>query len=494
MKKTFSFVLVAFGLLIVLSSLVLDAFGIGKPGIQSAQILGIQIGVLFMLTGGAALTFPEDKVTSLSQILLNMRERIARLPALFWVMLGALPAFIFFFVIPTFSGMPEHILYPDKFIPPMPSIGYDLMLLLEGTQAWLQHQQTTPYIFAPFVHVLFAPFLLLGEPRSYYLLVFITLTSYFLISWLAILMSESADKFVIGFIAAISSFSYGLIYELERGQTYTFSLALCFLAIYIFHRYRTLRWLAYLLFCVGVQFEFSPALLVILFVDDWRDWKSTLKRFVALGAANFFALFLFGYSYFYDFYSGMTGALQSSEVSRTNHSINSFAKLLGAQRLMWFSEETTLWFASHAHWISGALYIFFIVGFLLVLARVWIQNKRGLDPDLFLVSILGMLMLPSINHDYTLPLLMAPVDLSITEWNREGAMNSKTQSVILTVIASFAYFSTLITYEFRPLYLENSMTMILILLAVVTFRNIPLLIASFRAGKAQNFGWSFNEK
>ena len=90
-------------------------------------------------------------------------------------------------------------------------------------------------------------------------------------------------------------------------------------------------------------------------------------------------------------------------------------------------------------------------------------------------------MLPGINHDYTLPLLMSPVALSITEWNGENTAGSKIPIVVLTVIASFAYFSTLITYAFRPLYLENSLPMILVIFSVVVLRNIPATINLSRA-------------
>jgi len=110
-------------------------------------------------------------------------------------------------------------------------------------------------------------FAFIEYPNSYYLITFITLTSYLTLSLLAFLMSDVKNRSAVVFIAAVSIFSYGLIFEFERGQTYTLSLALCVLAVYFFHWHADFRWLAYLLSAFQFNLSLSRA-IVLLFVDD----------------------------------------------------------------------------------------------------------------------------------------------------------------------------------------------------------------------------------
>ena len=112
---------------------------------------------------------------------------------------------------------------------------------------------------------------------------------------------------------------------MERGQFHTIALLFCIAAIYLFHKYPQYRFFAYLLFCVSIQLKIYPALFFVLFVDDWRDWKTNIKRFVTLGLVNFLLLFLLGYSYFSKFIAHM---IESStnwlEAFSVNHSIAGF--------------------------------------------------------------------------------------------------------------------------------------------------------------------------
>lgn len=81
-------------------------------------------------------------------------------------------------------------------------------------------------------------------------------------------------------------FSYGLHFELERGQFNLLAFTCCLNTIYLFHYQCALRVLAYLLFCLAVQLKIYLAIFALLFVEDWRYWRESVRRIVGLAAIN----------------------------------------------------------------------------------------------------------------------------------------------------------------------------------------------------------------
>ncbi|MDO9302972.1 MAG: glycosyltransferase family 87 protein, partial [Anaerolineales bacterium] len=361
MKNKFSHLTIILGVLIVLFSLLVDAIGLGKSGIQAAQILGIQAGVIIVLCGVALIILQNKREPSPLPFWLNLRDKIYNLPTLFWVALGVLPAFIPLLIIPMFFNSGHGIYYPVEYLQNINPIGNDFRILLNSASNWLLNHQTTQHIFTPLTIFLFSPLLLLGYPNAYYVVATATLISYLILAVLAFAMTEKGKHLVIVFIATISLFSYGLQFELERGQSHTIALMLCVLAVYIFHKQPHFRLFAYLLFCISVQIKFYPGLFIVMFVDDWRDWKNILIRFGAIGVVNFLALFLLGSSYFSAFYNHTTNGLaETVELMVGNHSIQSFVFVLPEVGVNLLSRDAMTWVKGNADFISTTLYAFFL--------------------------------------------------------------------------------------------------------------------------------------
>lgn len=467
MKKRFPILLIALGVLCALLFLLADFLGMGKAGIQAAQILGIEAGVLLMLTGGVWKTLQaRDDFSPLKRI-----SAAFDLPAT-WVFAGALPAFVFYLLAPMFFHESHRIQYPAEYIRQIVPIGIDFQSMMGAIELWLKNGEYGQYMFAPLVNILFAPLLLLKYPFSYYALALLTLAAYLILFLLAARTSGGLREPVAVFIFAVSLFSYGLIFEFERGQTYTTSLMFSLLAVYLFHYERDLRWLAYLLFCVSVQMKFSPALFVLLFVDDWRDWKTNLLRFSALGAANFLLFFLFGFSYASAFYNHLAGSMEVGEPSVVNHSIQSFTFMLSSPEWGALRGAAAEWAAQRASLISTALYLYFFICFGVILADAWVRRRSGFNPDLFLVCLLGGLLLPNVNHDYTLAMLPAPVAMSFAAWGAAESSKSKIANRLLLLAASFAYTALLIPHTFKPVYLKNSMPLLFLLLTALALQTL----------------------
>jgi hypothetical protein len=212
------------------------------------------------------------------------------------------------------------------------------------------------------------------------------------------------------------------------------------------------------LFCVSVQLKVFPAIFVFLFVDDWRDWKANLKRFAALGLVNFLLLFLLGFSYFQLFVTRMLGSMGNLEV-RYNHSITVFVHNLAG---------TNEWIGANAGLLKSALFVYFLLCFAAALFLAWKRNTRGLNSSLLMVSLIGGLILPTISHDYNLPLLLAPFLLWISDLRLPEKPWMKSLAILLLLAASFAYALTLSPSNARPAALENSLPALMVILTAVT--------------------------
>ena len=119
-------------------------------------------------------------------------------------------------------------------------------------------------------------------------------------------------------------FSYGLQFEVERGQYNVFTFLLCMAAIYIFHYHPKYRLIAYFLFSLSIQLKLYPAIFIVMFVDDWRNWKNVILRFVGIGLFNLMLFFVMGYQTFWDFIGSVTAQIVKSQLDRTMESFHLF--------------------------------------------------------------------------------------------------------------------------------------------------------------------------
>src|SRR5688572_27977930 len=105
--KKIGYCVVGFGVFIVLASLVVDYFGIGKAGIQSAQLLGIQFGVILAAIGLGFVYYQQAEEVSMKSFINAFYEKILKLPTIVWIMVGFLIAYICLFIFPMFLN-PDH--------------------------------------------------------------------------------------------------------------------------------------------------------------------------------------------------------------------------------------------------------------------------------------------------------------------------------------------------------------------------------------------------
>ena len=280
-------------------------------------------------------------------------------------------------------------------------------------------------------------------------------------------MTRRENHALVYFVFAASIYSYGFQFELETGQYYTIAMMLSLAAIYIFHYHPRHRFFAYVLFCVSVQLKVFPAIFALMFVDHWQEWKVNLKRFAVLGIVNFLLLFLLGYAYFNSFIQRLINEAATLELEY-NHSIYAFIANLSASGYGIFSGDSLKWISENSALLKRILFLYFFACLLIVLWKAYLQNKSGVDTNLLMVCLLGGMVIPAISHSYKLSMLGAPFVLMMSDHRMPPGLWKRAVSIALIVCASLAYSATLVPFNARPVYLENALPLLFILLTIAT--------------------------
>jgi hypothetical protein len=469
------YILLGLGIFIIVFAFALDAIGIGKKGIQAAQLLIIQCGVLLSVISIGIFNLPEFELKAFTSVK-KIIARILSLPAFTWVLLGFLLTYILLFIAPVFFSPDRGIHYLTRYLPEIKPIGRDLGFNTGSIRNWLSgnglYDLENQY-YPPLYAVVFSPFLLLEYPDTYFVMTSITLFSVVVSSLiLPLLVVKNEDRTILFFFFLTGIFSYGMQFELERGQFNVFAFTLSFLAIYIFHRHYQFRHFAYLLLSVSIQIKLYPAIFVLMFVKDWKDWRNNLLRFAGLGIFNIALLFVLGYQVFIDFIKAIPTLLNSVWVRPYNHSLASFVNDLTSNGLGIFQPNTVAMLKDYSSLIKITLTLYFLICLLIVVVRAYQNNENGINFDLFLVCTIGALILPSVSIDYKLPLLSPVIALALSHNSRSVQKVRQVIVVMLLISISLAYSYTLFSFVQRPVLLASCFPLFMIILTAITLLNV----------------------
>ncbi len=469
--KRVGYALILLGLAGAAFSLLGDVIGLGDDGIQAAQILGIEMGVVLVLIGiGLVWFLPDSRFTIIASLKSNLLN-IIDLPVFTWVLVGFVIVYLAFFLYPVFLNSKLQMVYINRFLPNTSLIGSDIRVIMEYVRGWLVLGHSPYYdqfiIYPPLALVFFAPLVLIGFPANFLLITCLTLASYILIALiLPLAMTGTRDKVVLSTLFLFGLFSYGLQFEIERGQFNLIAFALCFLAIFIFHKYPSLRYFAYILFVVSIQLKIYPVLFVLMFVDDWSRWKTILKQFLGFGFANFLLFFVLGIDTFRDFWEA-TLQRQLNQPASSGNSIHAFVYALSNNRDV-FSDTVIAKVGENQGFIELALFVIFGLCMLILILQAVIRHKTGFNPYIFLACTVGALILPATSYDYKLPLLIGPVSILFSTWPDMETIIKKIASISLLLIVACAFWSTFYPLKVKPEFMHNSLPiLILMLLSVV---------------------------
>jgi len=391
-----------------------------------------------------------------------------------WILLGFLSSYLLFFIIPVFLN-PEHEMKFFAYIPAMDPIGIDLKQTIDySKRLFIDHNEQ--YIgFPPVAQLIFATFLKFSHSNAYFLIIIITLLSYFFISFGFPLLASKDRQIspVILLMCITGLFSYGFQFELERGQFNVIAMAFCLMSVYLYHYRHKLRYLAYLLFSLSIQFKLYPAIFVFAFIQNPRDWKKNLRRILMIGLFNISLLFVLGCKTAFSYLSFVIYDMMNPYVWIGNNSAMGFFLFLASKTPDKLAEYPSILvlLARHPIMLQKLCLLFFIICFIVVLFFIWKNKLSGLNVYLLTICIIGTLIIPSKSMDYKLSILAGPLALffnSVAIRFKECGLTLLQRFMMF--VMSFSYCTTLFSYTNRPLLLKNSFPMLMILLtALIVF-------------------------
>jgi hypothetical protein len=299
-------------------------------------------------------------------------------------------------------------------------IGVDLAQNISYSKELLHEK--SPYIgnnlYSPLVSVIFIPFALLDFRSSYMLLTAITLLCYISMWVLAGKVGKISPEAVL--IFATGLLSYGTQFEIERGQFYVLTMALLMWSLYLAH-FTDRKYLAWGLFTVAVQLKIFPVFFLWLIVK--RNWKDLFL----LAGINFLLLFILGFGAFFDFLHALQTQLNSFVVG--NHSIRGYLTFIGRIDLLIPLTLAVLLGWVYANWKS-----------------------KGFDTLTIFYCTLTALLVPTISHDYSLPIMILPMVL---------LLRAEIPKIVLLLIA-LLYSSTLFSYASKSIMQNNGLSLLIL--------------------------------
>lgn len=366
----------------------------------------------------------------------DLRRRPAvtpRWPAV-CLLLGAMVAYGIF-VERTFLSVNNTMVF-DPYVPSGKLIGNDLRITLAHVAALFTGQpyyQEEPMPYPPLALLLLYPLTAIGFFNAYRIVVVLTVAAFVgLTVWLSARLSARPVGDAPAFwLAGVGLLSYPFQFELERGQWNVIAVALALAGVWLFHRRpsRAARALAFLLFVAGAHLKVYPMLLAVAF---WRRseglWRN-VATLAALGVVSAAALLICGVGRFADFMRIVIPYAGAPYVWVGNHSIQAFAT------------------STHISVVPSAL----AVALMLVLAGVRLVRRDldGSDPLIVAALMLGMLLIPSTSHDYTLSVLPVAMAL-LAGWvlgkSADWGIGARSAAMVAVTVASAAYHTALVPY------------------------------------------------
>ena len=254
--------------------------------------------------------------------------------------------------------------------------------------------------------------------------------------------------------------SYGMQFEIERGQFNLITVGLAVLSVFIFWRFPKIRWLAYILITLSIQFKLYPLVFLVMFIENWRDWKKNVLRLGGLISVNFGLFFSMGYFTFIKFVNSLGNQLSAKGYVR-DHSIHNFVEFLPRALNTTFSPQIMI--------ALKVIFYFIVIGVFVWLLYRYFKNtpQGGFNPVILIACLLVILLAVPTSKDYRLSVLIGGVIFySLYLIRIENQLRGLRRNIFLLISLVFysSYSVVLLSFAYRPGLLQNSFPFLLVMM------------------------------
>ena len=390
-------------------------------------------------------------------------------PVIVYVLAGYFAVYVAFFLMPVFLNSDQVMQFP-QYIPTYDPIGVDWRNTRANVEAWVTTGKSldpTLIPYPPLGYLLPYPLLVVDAQTSFEVVTAVSVVAFcFVVIVIPLLLGGGSQNWwaIATFYLVTGLSSYGLHFELERGQFNVVAMSLCMLGLYFVHHKPKYWILGYLLLSASIQLKIYPCLFVGLFVTDWSRWAPNLRGLGALVAFNVALLFALGLERFLEMLNVLR-TTSSNKIWVGNHSTHSFSNLFTESRLE--QESAWAWLMQDAWSVEVAVLAIVLTSSLVILLASMLRKQTGVDGALLLACTVLALVLPAVSHDYTLALLAGPMAIYLGQVGIDVDPKRQAVTNLLVFVLSLAYSSTLFSYVYKPEWLGNNLPMLVIILVVV---------------------------
>lgn len=360
------------------------------------------------------------------------------------------------FLVPLAGCVLPALLRPDAAallygVPAGRRLGADLQTTLGHTRDWLagRPQASFDNPYPPLAKLFFAPLAQLSAPEAHLAMSALTLLAFAVVAVWYPRRAAARTGWSVSLVLCLMTglLSYGLRFEIERGQFDVVATACALAAVVLFHRTPRYRWGAYLLLSAAVQLKLYPAIFAVALVDRDDGLRRAGARLAGLGTANLLLLGALGPGPFRVFLHGLTGLVAGFEISQFNQSLHAFA-FGNADRLRRWGLPLLAARPALLAWALAAL----VGGCVLDRVAAARARARGEVPvDLVLACTIAALVVPAVSYNYRLSVLVGPFAAFL--WGLEGADGRRRVSLpvgllVAGIVALYAL--TLLPPSLRP--------------------------------------------
>lgn len=364
-----------------------------------------------------------------------------------WVLASFLIAYLQFFVKTIFLNT-EYVMSFPQYVPAYRHLGLDTKQFLDFTRFWME---TGEYAgnYPPLTLAGFEPLIGLTPNMAFAFFTSLTLLAFLIMTVLIpkLLNKNQQSISFSAMIFPIGLFSYGLLFELERGQFNVIAMAISMAAIYIFHFKPKYRLIAYSLFSISVQLKMWPIFLLLMFVLFGEGLLKNLQRLFGIVLFNFALFFILGSEVFMSFVDTILFYSDNPKSGVWHHSIGSFVQ--------WRAESSS-WWEINAEEVELFLLLATLTITATIFYKIFMRRESVFSAPLLFTSSLVACLITTISIDYKLAILSAPFVVYLDRL--ELPKNSMRRAGYLIIVFMIAYFYsvTQFSYEYKPEILSNN--------------------------------------